>query len=61
MEVKALKSFATVAKTASQGEVFSVESEQFATDLIEAGYVEEVKKRPAAKKTTPKGKDVETK
>lgn len=42
MEVKALKSFATIYKTATVGEIFEVESEQLATDLIESGYVEAI-------------------
>ena len=42
MKVKAVKSFATIYKTAMPGEIFNVESDQLATDLIEAGYVEPV-------------------
>lgn len=42
MKVKAIKSFATIHKTAMPGEIFNVESDKMATDLIEAGYVEAV-------------------
>ena len=52
MKVKAVKSFATIYKTAMPGEIFNVESDQLATDLIEAGYVEPVEDRQNNKHLT---------
>ena len=52
MKVKAVKSFATIYKTAMPGEIFNVESDQLATDLIEAGYVEPVEDKQNNKQLT---------
>ena len=52
MKVKAVRSFATIYKTAMPGEIFNIESDQLATDLIEAGYVELVEDKQNNKQLT---------
>ena len=52
MKVKAVRSFATIYKTAMPGEIFTIESDQLATDLIEAGYVELVEDKQNNKQLT---------
>lgn len=41
MEVRALKSFCTIDKSPIVGDIFVIEDEKLAADLVAVGYVEE--------------------